>query len=263
MKKIALGVEYLGSQYSGWQSQTDLITIQSTIESALSQVANQPIKIICAGRTDKGVHATGQVVHFTTDAERDLIAWVMGTNANLPHDIRIQWAHDVNEEFHARFSALTRRYHYYIYNQPIRSAIWHQRATWHYQPLDAQLMHQGAQYLLGEHDFSAYRGINCQAKSPIRTISEITVKLFNSFILLDVQANAFLHHMVRNIVGVLLPIGEGKQPPEWALEVLNSRQRQFAGTTAKPDGLYLVNVNYPEIFKLPSNKKSLFVFNEG
>lgn len=253
MKRIALNVEYVGTVYHGWQSQIDLDTVQGRLEQALSRVADTPIVVICAGRTDAGVHASGQVIHFDTDVIRSERAWLMGTNAYLPHDIRVQWVKEVDESFHARFSALSRRYHYYIHNQPIRSALYYRRATWHYRTLNLELMQQGASYLLGKHDFSAFRSIECQAKTTIREIQQLTLQQKNNLICMDIKANAFLHHMVRNIIGVLYKVGEGIHPPEWVKEVLEGKCRQLAGITAPADGLYLIEVAYPDHFGLPNN----------
>lgn len=259
MKRIALGIEYIGTAYHGWQSQTDLNTIQGQLEQALSRVANMPITVKCAGRTDSGVHSLGQVIHFDTEVIRTERAWTMGANAYLPHDIRVQWAKEVDNTFHARFSALSRRYNYYIYNQPIRSALLHKRATWHYYNLNLDLMRQGAKHLLGKHDFSAFRSIECQAKTTIREIQTLTLEQQNNLICMDIKANAFLHHMVRNIIGVLYKVGEGIHPPEWVKEVLESRCRQIAGITAPADGLYLVEVEYPGSFGLPE-RSNLMIF---
>lgn len=248
--RIALGLSYEGTAYSGWQSQENLQTIQTHIETALSRVANHPVQVICAGRTDSGVHALGQVIHFDTEATRDERAWILGTNANLPADIRIRWAHAVSEDFHARFSATARHYRYIIYNYPIRPALLRNQVTTYYYPLDASKMQAAAQYLIGEHDFSSYRATECQAKSPIRNVTLLEVKRQDDFIFIDIEANAFLHHMVRNIAGVLMAIGSGKQPPIWAQQVLAAKDRTQGDITAPASGLYFVSANYPEYYGL-------------
>ncbi len=251
--RIALGIEYLGTAYSGWQSQhfDQLPTVQDNVEKAISIVANHQVQVICAGRTDAGVHAKGQVIHFDTHAMRNDRNWILGINSNLPSDISVRWVQQMPDDFHARFSAVARQYQYYIYNHSFRSAIYHRRATWIYLPLDINRMQQAAQYFIGEHDFSSFRAQYCQAKSPVRKIEEINLTQLNDLIILTIKANAFLHHMVRNIVGVLLPIGRNEKAPQWVNEVINARDRKAAGITAPADGLYLNRVFYPEIFNVP------------
>lgn len=250
--RIALGIEYKGSRYSGWQRQANgVLTVQETLENALSKVADSPVSLMCAGRTDAGVHACGQVVHFDTQAERSLKAWVMGANINLPHDISVSWAKVMPANFHARFKAIARRYRYVIYNDPIRPAHLNQEITWNHRPLDVERMAQAAQYLLGVHDFSAFRAGQCQAKSPIKELHHLRVTRHGQMIVLDIRASAFLHHMVRNIAGVLMTIGSGERPVEWIKEVLESRERRSGGVTAHPYGLYLVQVEYRDEFPLP------------
>jgi len=250
--RIALGVEYDGSEFAGWQLQAGGVrTVQGAVEQALSRVADHPLRVICAGRTDAGVHATAQVVHFDTQAERGMRSWIYGANANLPKTISVQWARAVSDDFHARFSAVRRRYRYVILNREIRPAFLAARVAWEYRPLDETLMRQAARDLVGAHDFSAYRAVACQAKSPVRTLNELAVNRDRDLIILDLEANAFLHHMVRNIAGVLMDIGAGKQPPGWAREVLESRDRTLGGITAQPYGLYLTGVAYPAQFDLP------------
>lgn len=248
--RVALGVEYIGTAYSGWQSQqhTTLPTLQTTIEKALAQVADHDIQVICAGRTDAGVHALGQVIHFDTTAQRSMRSWVLGTNTHLPNDISVRWAKEMPPEFHARFSAIARRYQYLVFNHSYRSAVFNHRATWIYQPLDHKRMQEAAQYFIGEHDFSAFRAQWCQSKTPMRRVDEIQLSRQGDLISMTIKANAFLHHMVRNIMGVLLPIGRGEKEPQWAQEVLNSRDRKAAGITAPSDGLYLAQVFYPPEF---------------
>lgn len=249
--RIALGIEYNGKNYHGWQSQESVNSIQQEVEAALSKVADSPISVTAAGRTDRGVHAKHQIVHFDSPVHREPSAWVRGTNTYLPNDIAILWAQEVDEDFHARYSATARRYEYLIYNHPVRSALWHQLATWHYAPLNIAAMQAGAKHLIGEHDFNAYRSIECQSKTSVRELIHLNITRDKEMIVVDVKANAFLHHMVRNIVGVLLPIGEGKASPDWAKEVLESKTRCEGGVTAKPDGLYLVEVTYPN--PIPNN----------
>jgi len=250
--RIALGIEYDGSDFAGWQLQEgEVRTVQGSVERALSQVADHTVRVICAGRTDAGVHATAQVVHFDTEAERGMRSWVYGANANLPKSVSVQWAQSVPEEFHARFSAVRRRYRYVILNREVRPSFLDCRVVWEFRPLNESLMQKAAQALVGEHDFSAYRAVACQAKSPVRHLYELSVSRDRDLIILDLEANAFLHHMVRNIAGVLMDIGAGKQPPSWAREVLESRDRTLGGITAPPHGLYLTAVRYPERFALP------------
>ncbi len=251
--RIAVGVEYDGSNFSGWQLQKHgERTVQEEVEKALSKVANHPVRVYCAGRTDTGVHATGQVVHFETDAERDERAWVFGANANLPKDVALLWARPVPEEFHARFSAQNRAYRYVIFTRHVRPTFLAYRVTWHHRELDVERMAEAGRALIGEHDFSSYRAVACQAKSPVRTLHKLEVSRQGPFIFIDLQANGFLHHMVRNIAGVLMAIGEGERPVEWSREVLESRDRTLGGVTAQPYGLYLTEVGYPEEFGLPT-----------
>ncbi len=255
-QRIVLCVEYDGSAYSGWQTQKspNVTTVQETLERALSKVANHPVKLICAGRTDAGVHASGQIVHFDAQNERKVNAWVRGGNSFLPAGISIVWAKLVEADFHARFSATSRRYRYLIYNNPIRPGLMKDLVTAHYRVLDAEKMSAAAQFLVGTFDFTSYRGVACQSASPIRSINSLTVKRFGEYVLIDIEANAFLLHMVRNIAGVLLEIGEGIQGPEWAKHVLEKKDRSCAGITASPKGLYLVEVGYPAQFGLPKNQ---------
>ncbi len=253
-KRIALAIEYNGSLYNGYQMQAKgTRTVQQELEKALSSVANEPIKLTCAGRTDTGVHATGQVVHFDTAVQRELKAWMLGGNTNLPRDIAIHWVRQVSEQFNARFSAVSRSYRYVLFNRNVRSAIFQHNVAWTFEPLDEHMMNLAAQYLLGEHDFSAFRASQCQAKHAVREMQSISVKRTGEYIVLDIKANAFLHHMVRNIMGSLMVIGRGKQQPQWMQELLQGQDRKKAGMTASPAGLYLVNVEYPAEHGLPAS----------
>ncbi|WP_158968466.1 tRNA pseudouridine(38-40) synthase TruA [Paraglaciecola sp. L3A3] len=251
--RLALGIEYDGASYHGWQRQQSVASVQQHVEEALSEIANAPIKVVCAGRTDAGVHATCQVVHFDTDCQRPDRAWSIGLNRFLPDSIAVKWVSRVDEEFHARFSATARRYRYVIYNNRLRNSILAKGVTHVHVDLDHELMHQAAQHLVGRHDFSAFRAVNCQANTPVRDLQKISVTRFSDYIVIDVQANAFLHHMVRNITGSLLVIGNKVQKPEWMKALLQGKDRTKAAATAKPHGLYLVHVTYPEQFELPKN----------
>jgi len=244
--RIALGIEYDGTNYFGWQRQFNLVTIQEKVEQAVSLVAGEKIIATCAGRTDAGVHAFGQVVHFDTEAKRSDRSWILGTNCNLPADIRILWARHVSPDFNARYSATSRYYRYMIYNNKIASALLRHRAMWCPYEVNEKLMNMAGKYLLGEHDFSSFRGSECQSKSVKRNITLLEVHRSGCSINVDIKANAFLLHMVRNIVGVLVEIGIGKHPPEWAKEVLEACDRKLAAVTVPAAGLYLVNVEYAE-----------------
>lgn len=250
---IACCIEYDGSGYSGWQSQRGVGTVQDTLEQALSVVADQAVRVHCAGRTDSGVHAAAQWVHFPAPCKRSLGAWVRGGNANLPRDIRILHAVAVPPDFHARHSALARHYRYIIANTPVPSALCRDRATWVREPLDAARMHGSAQALLGERDFSAFRAASCQSRTPMRCVHQVSVRRSGSLVALDISANAFLHHMVRNIAGSLIAVGVGKREPDWIAALLHCRDRTRAAATAPPDGLYLTGVTYPAHFGLPDN----------
>lgn len=251
--RVALGVEYKGSRYRGFQRQAENVaSIQACIEQALSRVAGGiQVSVVCAGRTDAAVHASGQVVHFDTQIQRPMHAWVMGANATLPKDISVTWAKQMPDDFHARFSAVARRYRYVIYSDPIRPAHMAEEVTWNHRRLDVEKMRQAAQFFLGTHDFSAFRASQCQAKSPVKTVHHLNVIELGRFIVLDIRANAFLHHMVRNIAGVLMAIGAGEKPVDWAKQVLQQKDRRNGGVTAHPYGLYLVQVEYPEKFEVP------------
>ncbi|NNM51591.1 MAG: tRNA pseudouridine(38-40) synthase TruA [Pseudomonadales bacterium] len=250
--RIALGIEFDGSGWGGWQLQGhDPNTVQQSLQNALSRVADHPVTLVAAGRTDAGVHASGMVAHFETPAQRSMRAWVQGTNSYLPDTIAVLWAQEVDQEFHARFRAMARRYRYVIYNHPQRSALWRRQVTWHYAPLDVGRMRAGALHLLGEHDFTSFRAVGCQAKHPVREVQHLDIWQQGRLIVLDIQANGFLHHMVRNIAGVLLRVGEGREQASWVAEVLQARDRTQAAVTAPPWGLYFVDVLYPERFVLP------------
>ncbi|PJE79797.1 tRNA pseudouridine synthase A [invertebrate metagenome] len=255
MPRYAAGVQYDGSGFYGWQRlKSGLPTVQEAIENALSVVANHDIAVVCAGRTDTGVHGCRQVIHFDTHAIRTDRSWVLGTNRNLPDSVAIDWVKRVPDDFHARFSAQWRRYRYVIYNGSVRPAHLPYGVTWCHRPLNTLQMQEAANYLSGEHDFTSYRAVQCQAKSPVRTIHDIHVMRTGNLVVIDVRANAFLHHMVRNIAGVLMAIGTGKQPVFWAKEVLQARDRRKGGVTAKSNGLYFVDVGYPESFDLPGRE---------
>lgn len=250
--RIACGVEYNGAAYCGWQYQDHCVSIQSLVEAALSKVANEPIRVYCAGRTDSGVHAREQVIHFETQALREAHQWMFGANTHLPDDIALLWAQPVAEEFHARYSAQRRQYRYVICNRQMRPALLARRVSWEYRPLDVVPMQQAAAYLVGEHDFSSYRALRCQAHSPVRHLYRLDVSRIDEFICLDLQANGFLHHMVRNIAGVLLTIGAGEAEPIWAKQILELRDRTQGGVTAPADGLYFQQAYYPAEFNLPT-----------
>lgn len=246
---IALGVEYDGSAFHGWQRQSNVPTVQQTLETALSKVADEPIRVVAAGRTDAGVHATGQIIGFRTAAERQDKAWLLGVNALCPHSLRVQWVAHPSAQFHARRSAAYRRYLYLLNTHP--SALTHGHVTTA-GPLDDECMHRAAQPLVGEHDFSAFRGAGCQSQTPIRRVHRIQVTRRGDFVIVDVIANAFLLHMVRNLVGSLMEVGRYRQGEEWVDALLRGRDRRLAAPTAHPDGLYLVHVHYPnETFPAP------------
>ena len=252
MARIALGIEYDGADFRGWQTQQPGVrTVQQALEKALGKVANHPVTVICAGRTDAGVHGTGQVVHFDSPAQREMKSWVFGANTNLPGDVVVRWAKPVGEDFHARFSAVSRRYRYVIYNGDRPPALYRRQVTWNYRPLDLAAMQEAAAYLEGEHDFTSYRSVHCQAKSALKTLHSLRLYQRDQLIVLEAHGNAFLMHMVRNIAGVLMAIGAGKAPPIWARQVLEARDRRQGGVTAHPYGLYLVEIEYPAQFDLP------------
>jgi tRNA pseudouridine38-40 synthase len=249
--RIAALIEYDGSNFSGWQWQDDAPSIQAAVEKALSQVADEPIRVTVAGRTDAGVHAGGQVIHFETNAARSDYSWLRGANSNLPPAVALLWVGAVDAEFHARFSATGRAYRYVILNRAIRPTYLAGRVTHDYRPLDVTRMQAAADMLIGIHDFSSFRAMQCQAKSPVRELRRLDVTRRGEFVVIEAAANAFLHHMVRNLAGVLTAIGAGEREPAWAREILAARDRTVGGITAPPDGLYLTAVDYPERFGIP------------
>ena len=246
--KIALGVEYLGTDFHGWQIQkSGLRTVQGVVEPALSKIANHPVRVFCSGRTDAGVHAQEQVIHFETQTSRTDGAWLFGGNANLPSDVNFKWAKEVNDDFHARFNAHARSYEYKIHHHPVRSSLKTGYYLWEPRSLNIDDMRKAAAFLLGEHDFSCFRGSMCQAKSPIKIIEYLQIDEIGDDLIIKVKANAFLHHMVRNLVGTLLKVGRGEESTEWMLSVLDSKDRKEAGPTAEPQGLYFVKAHYQNI----------------
>lgn len=251
--RVALGIEYDGSRFHGWQRQGhDPQTVQEVLERALASVAAEPVTVICAGRTDAGVHGIGQVVHFDTQAQRSNRGWVFGSNTHLPDQVAIRWARPVPDTFHARYSALRRSYRYVIYNRPTRPALGLHHMTWQYRPLDAERMQEAGQALLGEHDFSTFRSAGCQSRTPMRCVESLSVVRQGDLVVVEVTANAFLQHMVRNMVGALMAVGTGKYPVSWVAEVLVTRDRTQADITAAPNGLYFLRVDYPAEFSLPT-----------
>ncbi len=250
--RLALGISYNGQAYDGWQSQPSGRTVQDHLQAALSRFAAQPVSALCAGRTDAGVHALMQVVHFDTELRRESFSWVRGTNTFLPPDIAVQWAQPVPDAFHSRASAVARRYAYVVLESPVRPSVEAGRVGWVFRPLDADALRAGAQHLLGEHDFTSFRASACQAKSPVKTIARIEIARRGGYWRIEFEANAFLHHMIRNIMGCLLLVGQGLQPPEWMREVLAARDRDAAAPTFMPDGLYFLGPVYGPEWQLPS-----------
>ena len=254
--RMALGISYSGSAYEGWQSQLSGRTVQDKLELALSRFSVRTVRTLCAGRTDAGVHALMQVVHFDTPLRRDPASWMRGTNAFLPSDIAVQWALPVPDEFHSRSSAIARRYAYVVLESPVRPSVEAGRVGWVYRALDGEAMRQAALHLLGEHDFSSFRAAQCQARSPVKTMSRIDITQRagpgSRYWRFEFEANAFLHHMIRNIMGCLLSVGQGKNPPEWLREVVAARRRNAAAPTFSPDGLYFLGPVYEERHGLPT-----------
>jgi len=253
--RLAAGVEYDGSGFFGWQRQRQTPTVQACLEDALGQVANHPLSVHCAGRTDTGVHARCQVVHFDSDASRSERSWVLGTNSQLPSGISLLWVRPVTDDFHARFSARRRRYRYRILNRWVRPAIQRGRVAWVRHRLDAAMMDKAAGFLIGEHDFSSFRAVGCQSRSPTRTVQEAAVIRCGSELCFDIEANAFVYHMVRNIAGSLIQVGRGLKPPEWIAELLRLRDRTAAGATASAEGLCFIAPSYPDFPDLPTHQE--------
>ncbi len=250
--RIALGIEYDGAPFTGWQTQPDGGTVQDALEAALAAIAGGPVRAVCAGRTDTGVHALAQVVHFDTQVDRPDTAWVNGVNTHLPRAIAVRWAARVTDDFHARFSATARHYEYVLINRPVRPAVWAGRAGWFHLPLDEERMRMAARHLIGEHDFSAFRSAQCQAASPVRSLKSLALRREGEYLRFSLAANGFLHHMVRNIVGCLVYVGKGKYPPEWLAQILAARDRALAAPTFGPEGLYLTGIDYDARWNLPS-----------
>lgn len=255
--RVALGLEYDGVSYCGWQSQANGLAVQDSLEFALQKIANHTLRVSAAGRTDTGVHALSQIVHFDTLTKRPMMAWVRGVNANLPKDIRVLWAQEVDERFHARFSAEQRSYQYLLINQPVSPAVMAGKAGWFHLPLNLQVMQAAVECLLGQHDFSAFRAAECQAKSPIKLMHRAEVKQIGNSFIFDFCASAFLHHQVRNMVGALVYIGKGKYRAEYMKELLESRNRRLAPPTFSPAGLYLTGVGYDVKWGLPDTERHL------
>jgi tRNA pseudouridine38-40 synthase len=250
-QRVAVGVEYDGTRYAGWQRQAEVASVQAELERALGSVADHPVEVTCGGRTDAGVHGLGQVAHFDTCAARSMRGWTLGANTVLPADIAVTWASEVPAGFHARYSALARTYRYVILNRSARPALLRRRVCWIHRPLDARAMHDAAQCLVGEHDFSAFRAAECQSRTATRRVDSVTVSRQDEYLIMEIKANAFLHHMVRNIAGSLIAVGTGDQPLEWLAGVLASRDRREGGVTAPAGGLYFLRIDYPPEFGLP------------
>lgn len=261
--RVALGIEYSGHRYCGWQIQPDQKTVQEVLERALRRFVTHPVATICAGRTDTGVHAVGQVVHIDVDCVRAPQNWIRGLNTFLPEDVAVRWAQEVDGTFSARFSALSRTYEYWIVNDPIRVPTLINRVGWVFRPLDTEKMHEAAQLLLGEHDFTSFRAADCQAATPVRTIEAISVKRTGKLVGITITANAFLQHMVRNIVGTLVYVGTGREPVSWVSNVLEARSRSVAAPTFEATGLYLTGVRYPSQYDLPAQGQTPFRMLQG
>jgi tRNA pseudouridine38-40 synthase len=254
-------VEYCGAAFHGWQSQAHGNTVQDSLQQALGEIAAEPVSVICAGRTDAGVHALNQIVHFDTASRRPMNAWVRGTNSHLPGTVAVRWAREVEAEFHARYSAYARTYRYVLYNAPVRPALDSGRVGWFHAPLAVEPMQMASRHVLGEHDFSAFRAAECQAKSPIRMLHGAEVRRWGNYVTFELRANAFLHHMVRNIVGALVYVGKGSHPPEWMAEILSQRDRTRAPPTFSAAGLYLAGVEYEERWRLPDDGRIIAPFH--
>ncbi|MCC7486108.1 MAG: tRNA pseudouridine(38-40) synthase TruA [Burkholderiales bacterium] len=249
--RIALGLEYDGCCFCGWQTQPQGCGVQDALERALAGIAGGPVATVCAGRTDAGVHGVAQVAHFDTTASRPDSAWVRGTNALLPPAVAVTWSREVSPDFHARYRVLSRTYRYLLLNRAVRAALGHGRAGWFHAPLELESMRAAARFVLGEHDFSAFRAAECQARSPVRTLLRCDLSRHGEWIVFDVSANAFLHHMVRNLVGALVEVGRGARPPEWIAQVLAGRDRRVAAPTFEAAGLYLMRVEYDPRWGVP------------
>jgi tRNA pseudouridine38-40 synthase len=257
--RVVLGVEYDGGSFAGWQSQAHGNTVQDVLEKALAEIAGLPVRVVCAGRTDAGVHAFGQVAHFDVAVDRPDSAWVRGVNSSLPSTVAVRWSRVVNNDFHARFSAMSRSYSYYLLNRPVRPGLLSGRVGWFHRPLDLEAMNSGLQQLIGEHDFSAFRAAECQAKSPVKHLHLARVQAAGEVLRFDFRASAFLHHMVRNIVGALIYVGKSKCPPQWIGELLESRDRTLAAPTFDGAGLYFAGVEYPPEFGLPAPPEGIIL----
>lgn len=251
--RIAIGLEYRGAGFCGWQSQPQGCGVQDAVEAAVTAIAGERTAVTAAGRTDAGVHAALQIAHFDVAVERPLTAWVRGVNSHLPAGIAVLWARVVGEDFHARFAAVQRGYRYVLLNHPVRPALHDGLIGWHHRPLDADAMNRAAMHLIGQHDFSAFRAAECQAKSPVKELRRAQVERHGDYLLCDFHADGFLHHMVRNLMGCLIQVGAGVQPPEWMAELLASRDRTRAAPTFDAAGLYLTHIRYPAHFALPEN----------
>lgn len=258
--RIALCIEYNGFPFRGWQSQSHGNTVQDFLQGALSKIAAARIAVVCAGRTDAGVHAQLQIAHFDTESPRPMNAWVRGTNSHLPDSIAVRWAQEVDAQFHARFSAVARSYRYVLHNAPVRPALNAGRVGWYHAPLSADAMQAAAHSLVGEHDFTSFRGAQCQAKSPVRTVHSAQVRRYGDFVVFDFRANAFLHHMVRNLVGALVFVGKGKHTPGWIEHLLSARDRTLAAPTFSAAGLYLAGVEYAPHWRLPGDGRIIAPF---
>ena len=271
-RRIVLGLQYDGSNWQGWQTQPNGKTIQDMVEKAIFTFTKTTVQVFCAGRTDAGVHAIEQVIHFDTLLDREMYSWVNGVNTFLPPSIAIRWAKEIEiddinapNNFHARFSAFARTYHYIVYNNSVRSPLWHNRAGWCFHPLDLSRMRTAVQFLTGEKDFTVFRAAACQAKTPVKTMYDIQINQIGDQFIFSFRANAFLHHMIRNIVGSLIFVGASRKEPSWIAELIASKDRSLAAPTFMPDGLYLAKIDYDAKWRLPQNslKNSLFdIFNQ-
>jgi tRNA pseudouridine38-40 synthase len=259
VSRWAAGVQYLGTAYAGWQLQRSVPSVQAAVQQALSAVAARPVEVVAAGRTDAGVHAHGQVIHFDVEVSRRADAWLLGGNSRLPDDVSFSWVREVRADFDARRSAVARRYRYVIRDSRARAALLLQRTAWVTRALDTEAMHAAAQALVGEHDFSSFRDAQCQSSTAMRCVTDIAVRRAGGLVAVDVRANAFLHHMVRNIVGTLLEVGYGKRAPSWVAEVLAARDRTRGGMNAPAEGLYFVAAEYPAEFAIPASDEFWFV----